>query len=77
MTNGVACHSDGGGEDNSICQILQMRMRMSSVRIMMGVILRMRMMKMRKMMMMVIDHDDGDVEEVGDDDDYSNSDDVC
>ena len=31
MTNGVACHSDGGGEDNSICQILQMRMRMRTV----------------------------------------------
>ena len=50
MTNGVACHSDGGGDDNSICQILQMRMRTSSVR--MRVILRMRMRKMRKMMKM-------------------------
>ena len=77
MTNGVACHSDGGGEDNSICQILQMRMRMRTVGIMMTVFRRMRMMKMKKMMMMVIVHDVGDVEEVGDDDDNSNSDDVC
>ena len=72
MTNGVACHSDGEGEDNSICQILHMRMRMRTVGMMMRVILRMRM---RKMMMMVIVHNDGDVEEVWDDDD--NGDDVC
>ena len=72
MTNGVACHSDGGGEDNSICQILQMRMRMRTFGIMMRVILRMRI---RKMMMMVTVHNDGDVEEVWDDDD--NGDDVC
>ena len=72
MTNGVACHSDGGGEDNSICQILQMRMRMRTVGIVMRVIWRMRI---RKMMMMVIVHDDSDVEEVWDDDD--NGDDVC
>ena len=72
MTNGVACHSDGEGEDNSICQILQMRMRMRTFGIMMRVILRMRI---RKMMMMVTVHNDGDVEEVWDDDD--NGDDVC
>ena len=75
MTNGVACHLDGGGEDNSICQILQMRIRMGTVGIVMRVIWRMRIRKMRKMTMMVIVPDDGDVEEVRDDDD--NGGDVC
>ena len=69
MTNGVACHLDGGGEDNSICQILQMRIRMRTVGIVMRMIWRIWIRKMRKMTMMVIVPDDGDVEEVRDDDD--------
>ena len=68
MTNGVACHSDGEGEDNSICQILQMRMRIRTVGI---------MMRMRKTVLMVIVHDDGDMEEFGDGDDNGDGDDVC
>ena len=75
MTNGVACHVDGGGEDNSICQILQMRIRMRTVGIVMRMIWRIWIRKMRKMTMMVIVPDDGDVEEVRDDDD--NGGDVC
>ena len=75
MTNGVACHLDGGGEDNSICQILQMRIRMRTVGIVMRMIWRIWIRKMRKMTMMVIVPDDGDVEEVRDDDD--NGGDVC
>ena len=77
MTNGVACHSDGGGEDNSICQILQMRMRMRTVGIVMRMIWRIWIRKMRKMTMMVIVPDDGDVEEVRDHDDNGDGDDVC
>ena len=75
MTNGVACHLDGGGEDNSICQILQMRIRMRTVGIVMRMIWRIWIRKMRKVMMMVIVHDDGDVE--GDDNDNGDGDDVC